>query len=102
MPDIRIEREHSLGLPRAREVAQQWVASARSDFGMTCSVDAGPDADTVRFERSGASGTLQVDADRFVLDVRLGFLLGSFKDRIVAEIESNLDRLLDPAAGSRS
>ena len=94
MPDIRIEREHSLGLSRAREVAEQWMASARRDFGMTCAVVSGPDADTVRFERSGVSGTLQVHADRFVLDARLGFLLGSFKERIVAEIESNLDRLL--------
>ena len=94
MPDIRIEREHSLGLPRAREVAEQWVTSARDDFGMTCTVDTGADADTVRFERTGVSGTLRVDAQRFVLDARLGFLLGSFKDRIVAEIESNLDRLL--------
>lgn len=94
MPDIRIEREHSLGLPRAREVAEQWVSSARDDFGMTCTVDTGTDADTVRFERTGVSGTLRVNADRFVLDARLGFLLGSFKDRIVAEIESNLDRLL--------
>jgi len=101
MPDIRIERTHALGLARAREMAQQWVDTARTDYGLNCTQEAGDTADLVRFERSGVSGTLRLDGDCFVLDARLGFLLGSYKERIVAAIESNLDRLLGPAEQPR-
>jgi putative polyhydroxyalkanoate system protein len=94
MPDIRIERTHDLGLARAREISAQWLASAQREFGMTCTADAGIECDTIHFERSGVNGTVTVDGQRFVLQARLGFLLGSFKDRIVAEIEGHLDRLL--------
>ena len=46
------------------------------------------------FTRAGVSGCLRVEGDRFVLDAKLGFLLGAFKDRIEAEIVKNLDTLL--------
>ena len=94
MADIHIEREHTLGMAAARKIAWRWAEQAEDEFDMSCSYEEGSDVDEVEFSRSGVSGCLRVQADRFVLDARLGFLLGAFKDRIEAEIVKNLDELL--------
>ena len=94
MPDIRIQREHALGLPAARKIAWRWAEQAESEFGMECEYEEGDAEDCVRFSRSGASGELRVTGDRFELHAKLGFLLGAFKDRIESEIVKNLDTLL--------
>lgn len=97
MPDIHIEREHGLGLEAARALATQWAAQAEQKYDMTCrytACDTGGTQDELSFSRSGVSGKLNVTGERFVLDAKLGFLLGTFKDRIEAEITKNLDSLL--------
>ncbi|MGC4395513.1 polyhydroxyalkanoic acid system family protein [Hydrogenophaga sp. T2] len=94
MADIHIEREHTLGLAAARKLAWQWAEQAENEFDMSCTYEEGQKADEVQFTRSGVSGCLRVTDDRFVLDARLGFLLGAFKDRIESEIVKNLDTLL--------
>lgn len=94
MPDIRIHRKHSLGLPKARKVAWQWAEEVEKKFDMECSVLEGETSDTVEFTRSGVNGRLIVAADHFELDARLGFLLGAFSRTIEAEIEKELDGLL--------
>ncbi len=101
MPDIHIHRSHSLGLAKARKVAWAWAEKVEADFQMDCTVAEGQDSDTVAFSRSGVSGTLQVAADRFELDAKLGFLLGAFSKTIEAEIEKNLDALLGQAAAAK-
>ncbi len=96
MANLHIVREHALGLPAARKIALAWAQQVESDFGMECSYEEGKAADQVAFSRSGVNGTLQVTADRFELDAKLGFLLGAFKGKIEAAIVSNLDDLLAP------
>jgi putative polyhydroxyalkanoate system protein len=98
MPDIRIHRDHTLGLPKARKVAWQWAEMAEQKFDMACTVLEGETSDTVEFTRSGVSGTLIVAADHFDLHARLGFLLGAFSRTIEGEIEKNLDDLLGAAS----
>ena len=44
------------------------------------------------------AGTLLVSHDRFELKAKLGFLLGTFKERIEREIMINLDTLIEPQA----
>ena len=97
MADIHIEREHSMGLARARKTAFQWAEQVEEKFDMSCTYEEGATADEVSFSRSGVSGTLQVTKDSFVLDAKLGFLLGAFKDRIEGEIVKNLDSLINEA-----
>ena len=58
MPDIRIHRDHSLGLAKARKVAWQWAETAEQKFDMECTVIEGETSDTVEFTRSGVNGTL--------------------------------------------
>jgi putative polyhydroxyalkanoate system protein len=94
VPDIHIQREHTLGLPEARKLAFRWAELAEEKFDMACSYEEGKTSDLVSFSRSGVNGELKVTGDLFELDARLGFLLGVFKDRIETEIVKNLDELL--------
>jgi putative polyhydroxyalkanoate system protein len=98
MADIKIHREHQLGLAKARKVAWQWAEEVEKKFDMECSVLEGETSDTVEFTRSGVNGRLIVAADHFDLDARLGFLLGAFSRTIEAEIEKELDGLLAKSA----
>lgn len=98
MADIRIHREHALGLETARDIARQWAREVESRFDMSCSVLEGEFSDTVSFRRTGVSGELIVAADHFDLQARLGFLLGAFAGTIEREILKNLDDLLGQAA----
>ena len=105
MPDIHLEREHTLGLAAARQIAWRWAEQAEAEFDMSCTYEEGADSDALRFTRSGVNGCLRVEGGRFVLDATLGFLLGAFKPRIEAEIAKNLDELLaahQPAAKKKA
>ena len=100
MADIRIHREHKLGLPKARKVAWKWAEEVEQKFDMQCTVLEGEFSDTVEFTRSGVKGTLVVAADHFDLKAKLGFLLGAFSRTIETEIEKNLDKLLNKSAAA--
>ncbi len=94
MPDLRIHREHELGLEKARKIAWKWAEEAEKKWDMACTVIEGDFSDTVEFTRSGVSGRLIVAADHFDLDAKLGFLLGAFSKTIEGEIQKTLDDLL--------
>ena len=100
MPDIQIKREHALGLAEARKIAFKWAEMVEEKFDMECTYEEGKTEDLVTFTRSGVNGELRVNKDLFLLDARLGFLLGAFKEKIEGEIVKNLDTLLakKPAA----
>lgn len=100
MPDIRIHRDHQLGLAKARKIAWQWAEEVEAKFDMECTVLEGETSDTVQFKRSGVNGQLIVAPDHFELEAKLGFLLGAFAKTIESEIEKNLDGLLGKAAAS--
>ena len=69
-------------------LADDWVQAAQRDWAMAVQSAADPQGAVGemvwQLKRSGADGTLRVTSDRFMLDLRLGFLLGTFKDRIEA------------------
>ncbi len=98
MAEIKIHREHQLGLAKARKVAWAWAEEVEQRFEMACTVIEGQTSDTVEFTRSGVNGRLIVAADHFDLEAKLGFLLGAFSKTIEREIEGELDKLL--AAGA--
>lgn len=95
MADIRIHREHKLGLAKARKIATQWADDVEKKFDMRCSWIEGDFSDTIEFTRTGVSGRLIVAADHFDLNAKLGFLLGAFSRTIETEILRNLDKLLE-------
>jgi putative polyhydroxyalkanoate system protein len=98
MPELNIERTHTLGLDGARLVAQRWREQAEQDWGMACEFENGESEDRMRFERSGVSGQLTVTENRFDLQIKLGFLLGAYSGKIEEKIQANLDALLGPVA----
>jgi putative polyhydroxyalkanoate system protein len=101
MPDIRIHRDHSLGLAKARKLAWEWAEHVEQKFDMECTVLEGETSDTVEFKRSGVTGELTVAPDHFELQAKLGFLLGAFAKTIQAEIEKELDKLLSESSIKR-
>jgi putative polyhydroxyalkanoate system protein len=102
MADIRIHREHALGLKKAREIAWAWAEQVEDKFDMECTVLEGETSDTVEFTRSGVKGELIVAADHFDLHAKLGLLLGAFKSTIEGEIQKELDQLLASASGKKA
>jgi putative polyhydroxyalkanoate system protein len=100
MADIRIHRDHGLGLKKAREIAWAWAEQVEAKFDMACTVLEGETSDTVAFARSGVKGELIVAADHFELHARLGLLLGAFKSSIEGEIQKELDGLLSAGAAA--
>ena len=94
MPDIHIQRDHTLGLRAARKIAFAWAEQVEAEYGMECTYEEGETQDTLTFTRAGVAGTLVVDAQQFDMTAKLGFLFTAFKDRIEAEIGGQLDALL--------
>lgn len=94
MPDIHIERSHTLGIAAAREVARQWMQQVEQDYGLECSYAEGETCDIAQFTRPGIDGNVEVSADTFKLHATLGFLYGSFSEQIEQRLKQNLDTLL--------
>jgi putative polyhydroxyalkanoate system protein len=94
MSHIHIHHEHQLGLKKARKVAIDWISLAEKKLSLTCEYEEGKTFDTIRFERSGVTGTLLVRSDEFEIQAKLGFLLSAFKDRIETEIVQTLESRL--------
>ena len=67
MPELNIERQHTLGLAGARAVAERWREQAEQEWGMACESVPGESEDRMRFARSGVSGELVVTERRFDL-----------------------------------
>lgn len=93
-PNLHIERDHTLGLDRARQITDDWIASAEQDYRMTCDLQRLDDKDIVTFKRTGATGQLVSTPDKFELDAKLGFLFKSFLPKIKQQIEQNLDNAI--------
>ena len=100
MAEILIQRDHALGIEKARAIAAKWQQEAKDDWGMDCTYEAnqtndqGETLDRLNFERAGASGYLEVTASQLTMKLELGFLMASFKDKIEEKITSNLEKLL--------
>jgi hypothetical protein len=101
LPQIHIDRPHGLPFATAQAIAAAWAQGAKDDFGMQVdpAIDPSDAGHTFawQFKRVGASGTLNVTGERFVLDVHLGFLLGTYKDRIESELLQTLAQRLAQA-----
>lgn len=88
MPRIDIQRSHSLGLERAREVTDRIAAAISRKFG----IDSAWEGDSLLIKRTGVDGRIEVAADSVRVRAQLGLMLGAFKSRIEDEIRHQLDQ----------
>jgi len=94
MADLKLHRDHTLGLARARKVALKWAEDVEEKLDMECTIVEGDDEDELLFKRSGVDGRMIVAADHFDLQAKLGFLLKPFLATIEAEVSKQLDEAL--------
>lgn len=97
MSQILIERQHTLGLPTARQHAQTWATKATAKFGVQCRYEAGNDSDVLHFEGNGMEGRLHVTGTELKLQAQLGFLAAMFQDKIEAKLHEQFDAMVQAA-----
>ncbi len=96
MTDLYLRRDHALGQTAARRVARHWAERMVERYGMECRYEesaVADEADVLHFTGTGVTGTLEVAAESFVLDAKLGLLLSVFQDRIAEEARQALDAM---------
>jgi len=94
---ITIERQHTLGLPAARQHAQTWAEKAHAKFGVQCRYEAGDHADVLHFDGNGMQGQLHVSSTQLLLNAELGFLAAMFQDTIEAKLNAQFDEMVQSA-----
>lgn len=102
MSDILIERNHALGIDRAREIARHWIDQAQHKYGMECLYTEGDAGDVAKFSRPGMEGRVEVTANTFTLHMTLGFLMATFKGAIEEKVTRNLDEFLAKQDNARA
>jgi len=90
MAIIHIKRQHNLG----RDVARQRVEEVANELQDRLSAKWSWHGDALRFERSGASGSVQVGDDFVEFKIKLGILLSPLKGTIEQTIEQHVNKAL--------
>lgn len=101
MSDITFQKDHDLGLEKARELANEWVQDSAKKLGLVCKHTEGAEQDTITFERMGVTGLMTVTGTSFDLKVNLG-MMSAFRPIVEAEISKNLSRIIEKASGGKA
>jgi putative polyhydroxyalkanoate system protein len=98
--DIEIRRVHGMGLAAARAAADRMADRLGRKFGLKGDWE----GNQLRFQGTGVTGTLNVDAKDVSLSVALGFLLKAMKGSIEQAINHELDAMLaaSPRRGEKT
>jgi putative polyhydroxyalkanoate system protein len=88
MADMQLQRDHRLGLKKAKAAAQKVADEMAESFDMESEWE----GNTLFFSRSGVTGELKVTKDSVEVVAKLGFLLAAFKPKIEAQISKNFDK----------
>jgi len=90
MSVIRLSRCHQLDQADQEAALERLAAHLDDTLGASVSRE----AQTIQFDGKGFSGTVTLDADRVVGEVRLGLMMRPLKGVITREIEAGLDHYL--------
>ena len=90
MAKINIKRQHNLG----REVARQRVEAVAKNLQDKLNAKWSWQGDSLCFERSGASGSVEVGDDFVEFHIKLGMLLSPLKGSIESTIRQQVDEAL--------
>jgi putative polyhydroxyalkanoate system protein len=89
MADISITQKHKLSHKKAKAAAQKVVDQLAEEYGVTAEWD----GDTLNFQRSGVSGTLQLSVHEVQLEIKLGFMLKAFSATIEEHVHKNMQKV---------
>ncbi len=87
---ISIRRSHNLTHKQAVEVANRVAEELANEYGIETSWS----GKSIHVSGTGLSGALKLAPKQFELDIKLGFMLSMFHDKIAAGIEAEFDKLL--------
>jgi putative polyhydroxyalkanoate system protein len=90
LSQIHIERSHRLSREQAKSQIESIAGELQNEIGISYRWD----DDRLLLKRQGASGTVQIQDDRIVLDIRLGILLSPLKGTIERVVNERLDEHL--------
>ena len=90
MSVIRLSRCHQLDQASQEAALERLAAHLGDKLGASVARE----ARTIQFNGSGFSGTITLDAERVVGEVRLGLMMRPLKGIITKEIEAGLDHYL--------
>jgi putative polyhydroxyalkanoate system protein len=93
MSDITFARRHSLPIKKAKAQVQKAADALAAEHDLTSEWH----GNTLRFQRTGVHGEINVTPSEVRLEVTLGFLLKPFKATLVSHIERDLDTYLPEA-----
>lgn len=96
MANIHIRRKHDLGIESARKRVEQVAKSLESELNAKYEWK----GNSLLFQRSGASGTINVGDDRVDLDIKLGMMLSPMKGKIEESVRQKLDAALTQEGGA--
>ena len=94
MSEILVCRPHGTTLKRARKGAEHIAEELGEEFGL----DHEWDGNTLRFQRMGVTGHIDVSKKEVEIYVKLGFLLIGLRPRIEHEINRFCDEHFGPVA----
>ncbi len=90
MADIDVKRAHGRSVAEARKMAEVLIRKLSQQFEFEHRWE----GDTLKFERSGVNGQLDITPSDLHLTAKLGLMLKPLKGRIEKEIQTALDKQL--------
>lgn len=90
MATIDIKRAHNLGKDKAREVAQTVADRLKEKLDIKYRWD----GDTLKFDRTGASGTIACTATEVRVQVDLNLMLRPMKGKVEEKVNQYLNEYL--------
>jgi len=88
MPTIKISRKHHLPRAEARAHVEKLAGKLQQQLDASYHWD----GDTLRFSRTGASGTIEVKPDSVEVEVKLSMVLSPFKGKVEKAVTEYLDK----------
>ena len=85
-----------------REELRKRVERLAQDLKSKLNADYAWKGDSLRFKRSGASGSIDIAEDAIELNIKLGLMLSPMKGKIEESIKKNLDLALNDKNGGGS
>ena len=92
MSNISIRREHQLSHAQAVDAVNRIAARLNKEYGVVSRWE-GP---ALYFDRTGLSGTVVLSGSKLEFDIKLGFLMSAFRERISQAVEQTLQEEFAP------